>query len=111
MSSQKVARGRARDGEPLLTVAARNVGLTKAFKVLGYMAAWDVAQKALGPDMGIEAYVEWWKEPRATAYRHQVLFREAFPGETTPARLLAEVQGQWDDRRGLSGLGEVLIPA
>lgn len=73
------------------------------------MAAWDTAQRAIGHEIGITEYARWWKEPEATAYRHQALFREAFPGEQTPARLLALVASQWDQRQGLAGLGEAQL--
>lgn len=97
-------------GEPLLTIAARRVGLRKAFKVLSFMAAWDHAQRAIGHEIGIEAYAEWWREPNGTVYRHQALFRDAFPDETTPARLLAIAATQWDERKGIDALGAVVIP-
>lgn len=107
--TQRVAQASDTTGEPLLVVAARRVGLRKAFKVLTFMAAWDRAQRAIGHEIGIEAYADWWREPNGTAYRHQALFREAFPGEKTPARLLAIAEKQWDDRKGIAALGDVVI--
>jgi hypothetical protein len=103
--------GQARDenGEPLLTIAARRVGLRKAFKVLSFMAAWRLAEDSVGRPIGITDYAAWWREPNGTVYRHQALFREAFPGETTPARLLALAAEQWDERKGISALGAVVV--
>lgn len=108
--SQLVAQAREQtSGDPLLTVAARRVGLRRAFKVLSFMAAWDHAQRAVGHELGITEYARWWNEPEATAYRHQALFRNAFPDETTPARLLTLASTQWDQRLGLRALGNVCI--
>jgi hypothetical protein len=106
--SQKVSHARDESGEPLLTVAARAVGLRRAFRVLTFMAAWDRAKRAMckGP-ITLEEYGEWWKESRATIYREQALFRQAFPGETTPDRLLGLASVQWDDRKGIAALGQV----
>jgi hypothetical protein len=108
--SRRVTQAVDATGEPLLVVAARRVGLRKAFKVLTFMAAWDTAQRAVGHEIGIEEYARWWREPNGTAYRHQALFRDAFENETTPARLLSEATHQWDHRRGISALGDVVVP-
>jgi hypothetical protein len=55
-------------------------------------------------------YADWWRESHGASYRTQANFREAFPGETTPDRLLDLAAAQWDARTGLSGLGDVRIP-
>ncbi len=102
--STDVAKGQA-NGEPLLRLAAERVGLRKAFRVLSYMVAWDMAREAIGHDPTTEEYGEHWRESRSTAFRDAHLFREAFPGEETPARLLA-LAGQQANARTL---GAVLV--
>lgn len=87
--------------EPLLSRAARRVGLGRAFKVLGFMGAWRIVEQSLGREPTMIEYCKHWSEPQATAYRHRELFLKAFPGETSPSRLVAEV-GQRDP--GLAGL-------
>jgi hypothetical protein len=104
-----VGQARYESGEPLLTIAARRVGLRKAFKVLSFMAAWGLAEESVGRSIGIEEYASWWREANGTVYRHQALFREAFPGESTPARLLALASEQWDERKGITALGAVVV--
>jgi hypothetical protein len=96
-------------GEPLLTIAARRVGLRKAFKVLTFMEAWDRVERAIGHEPTMAEYGEWWREATATAYRHRALFLEAFPGETSPTRLLAIATAQWDQRKGIAALGDVRV--
>jgi hypothetical protein len=108
--SQKVAHATGASGEPLLVIASRSVGLRRAFRVLTFMAAWDRARKAMRREsLTLLEYAEWWREANGTVYRHQALFREAFPGETTPDRLLDLAEGQWVERRGLRGLGQVVV--
>jgi hypothetical protein len=108
--SQKVAHGQHDSGEHLLTVAAREVGLRRAIHVLTFMAAWDRARRALRKQtLTLDEYRDWWRESERTAYRDQAKFREAFPGESTPDRLLDMAEGQWIERHGVNGLGRVLI--
>lgn len=108
--SQKVSHAQGASGEPLLTIAGRAVGLRKAFRALYFMAAWDRARKAMRREtITLQEYAEWWRENERTAYREQALFREAFPGETTPDRLLDIADGQWVERRGIKGLGAVTV--
>jgi hypothetical protein len=108
--SQRVAHGRNESGEPLLTIAARQIGLRRAFRVLTFMAAWDRARRALDKrPITLEEYRAWWRENERTAYREQALFREAFPSETTPDRLLDLAYEQWIERQGVPGLGAVRI--
>ena len=108
--SQKVSHATGASGEPLLTIAARSVGLRKAFRVLTFMAAWDQARRAMRREtLTLAEYAEWWRESPATSYRHQALFREAFPGESTPDRLLDLADVQWNERQGLAGLGRVVV--
>lgn len=108
--SQKIAHATDYSGEPLLTIAARQLGMRRAFRVLTFMAAWDRARKAMRKQtLTLHDYCEWWRETERTAYRDQALFREAFPGETSPDRLLDLAEGQWIERHGIKGLGAVVI--
>jgi hypothetical protein len=107
--SQNVAQGRTPDGTPLLELAAKRVGLRKAMKVLSFMVAWDHARDRLGHEPTIEEYSDWWKESPATAYRHQALFRQAFPGETTPSRLLDLAALQANVQVGSAMLGRTIV--
>lgn len=108
--SQRVAQARTESGEPLLTIAARQIGMRRAFRVLTFMAAWDRARKAMRREtLTLQEYADWWRENQRTAYRDQALFREAFPSESTPDRLLDLAEGQWIERHGIKGLGAVVV--
>jgi hypothetical protein len=110
--SQKISQARGEKGEPLLTIAARAVGLRKAFRVLTFMAAWDRARVAMRRQtLTLDEYAQWWKVSPATSYREQALFRECFPQESTPDRLLDVAAVQWDESHGVAALGRVLFPA
>ena len=79
-------------GEPLFMIAQRRVGMRRAVQVLTFLAAWDRAREALGAaELTLVEYREWWRVPERSAYRDQARFREAFPDELTPDRLLDRV--------------------
>jgi hypothetical protein len=108
--SQRVAQAQDFEGKPLLKVASDRVGMRTAFMVLSFMAAWDVAQERLRKrPITLEEYADYWRVTRATAFREQKRFRDAFPGETTPERLLDVAAAQWDNRTGVKGLGAVKL--
>jgi len=48
----------------------------------------------LGHPPPLEEYADWWRESRSTVFRLQARFREAFPGETTPQRLVDAMKQQ-----------------
>jgi hypothetical protein len=95
----------------LLEVAVRRVGALKGARVLSFMVAWDVVRQELGHEPSIEEYAEWWRVSERTAWREQARFRESFPGESNPARLMDAARGTWDERQGVRGLGNVALPA
>jgi hypothetical protein len=108
--SQMVSHGQDESGEILLSVAARSVGLRRAMRALTFMAAWDRARKAMRKEaLTLDEYREWWRESERTSFRDQQRFREAFPGESTPDRLLDLAEGQWVERNGISGLGRIRV--
>jgi hypothetical protein len=64
----------------------------------------------LGREPTAEEYAKWWKESPATAYREQALFRQAFPDEQNPARLLDVAAEQANVRRSVgTALGRAII--
>lgn len=67
---------------------ARTGSILKASRLAWFVQAWGIARRDLGRPPSIEEYAEWWGESRATAYRAQALFREAFPGNDTPDAML-----------------------
>jgi hypothetical protein len=104
----------------LQQAAARNVGQVKAAKVVAFIVMWAIAEEALGHPPTLDQYADWWRESRSTVFRLQARFREAFPGESTPQRLVDAIQAQegrtWF-KRGVSGCtslalrGDALIEA
>jgi len=82
----------------LLQIATKRVGVRSGFKAVTYMVAWQIVRDDLGHDPTVAQYADWWRESQATAYREQALFREAFPEERTPARLLDATAYVWANR-------------
>ena len=102
----------------LLQLATDRVGTVRGAKVLAFMIVWEMAREAVGSEWpeGIGAqvrvYSEWWRQDVRTGWRELARFREAFPGESTPTRLMqAAKRARWDERRGVRGLGAVELRA
>jgi hypothetical protein len=76
------------------------------------MVEWQIARDQLGREsITLAEFREWWRISERTAYRDQAYFREAFPGETTPDRLLDAALAAWDQRRGVQNLANVPVSA
>jgi len=88
------------EGLPLIDYVQGRVGRRPAQRVLAFLQEWDTLADELGRDPTLEEYAERWRLPRATAYSDQRLFREAFPGEQNPRRLLNQL---WELRRNSYG--------
>jgi hypothetical protein len=89
----------------LQQAAAKNVGQVKGAKVVAFIVMWGIAEEALGHPPTLEEYATWWRESRSTVFRLQARFRDAFPGESTPQRLvdaLREQEGPNWFKRGVS---------
>jgi hypothetical protein len=77
----------------LLEVAyARTGSMLKAARVVSFVIGWDVVRRDLGRSPSVDEYADWWKEHRASAYRHRNEFREVFPGADTPDAVLDLLQ-------------------
>jgi hypothetical protein len=95
---------------PLFEIVRQRVGFRQAVQVFVFMIAWDQARRAMRREtLTLAEYADWWKVSRPTSFREQARFREAFPSETTPDRLLDVVAAAWDERTGVQGLGATRI--
>jgi hypothetical protein len=96
----------------LQQLAAKNVGQIAGAKVVAFIVQWAIAQEALGHPLTLEEYADWWHASRSTVFREQARFREAFPGETTPQRLVdvlgAEEGAKWF-KRGVSACARTAL--
>src|SRR5437764_14606153 len=103
--------GRSYSQPSLAKIIIGRVVLMKGGRVLAFILAWSVAEEALGYPPTLEEYAEWWNESRATAFREQARFRECFPDEATPQRivdLLKQQRAEWR-QGGVQGLGRVQL--
>lgn len=77
-------------GDPLYAVATIHVGPINAGKVITYIVAWAWSRAHHKSDepFDVDALAEMWLKSRAQSFRDQALFRAAFPGDSTPDRLL-----------------------
>jgi hypothetical protein len=72
----------------LLHQAAENVGKLQAYRAVAFVVCWAIVEERLRHPPTLEEYAEWWGESLRTVFREQERFRRAFPGETTPQRLV-----------------------
>jgi hypothetical protein len=80
--------------------------------VVAFIVMWAIAEDALGHAPTLDEYADWWRESRSTVFREQARFREAFPGETTPQRLidvLKAQEGQTWFKRGVSACARISV--
>jgi len=81
-------------------VGIRNSNFRTTLRGLRFAMAWGLATAELGREPGsVEEYAETMEESRATAFRAQQAFREAFPTEVTPYRMnkTSGAQDRYDD--------------
>jgi hypothetical protein len=96
----------------LQQLAAANVGQVAGAKVVAFVVQWAIAEEALGHAPMLDEYAEWWNASRSTVFREQARFREAFPGETTPQRLvdrLKREEGETWFKRGVRGCARIAL--
>jgi len=72
----------------LVKYAASNVGALQAYRAVAYVVCWAIVEERLRRPPTLEEYAEWWGESLRTVFREQERFRKAFPGETSPERLV-----------------------
>jgi hypothetical protein len=107
-------------GVPLMLVAQANAGIRKGARACAVLLSWQIAERALGRPLGdgqgtqaaVLEYTEWWSQHERTTWRDLAAFRQAFPSEETPARLVGLLrERQAATRRGVKGLGAVPVLA
>lgn len=96
----------------LQQLAAKRVGQTSGARVVAFIVQWAVASEALGHELTLEEYADWWHASRSTVFREQARFREAFPGEANPQRLvdlLGNEEGATWFKRGVSACARTAL--
>lgn len=86
---------------------ARTGSVVKASNVVAFMVSWDVCRRSLGHEPTVAEYSEWWRQSERGSYKELARFREVFPDERNPSRILDLVADEWDRSRGVKALGDV----
>lgn len=85
--------------ELLVTYLARTVGVWKAAKVAGYIAAWGIYVRQRPDEKHTVAGCgDYWRRSEASMWREQREFHKAFPAEKNPDRIWASVEVEMDQR-------------
>lgn len=96
----------------LQQAAARHIGQVKGAKVVAFIVRWAIAEEALGHPPTLEEFASWWSESRSTVFREQARFRDAFPDESTPQRLIDALrceEGATWFKRGVSACTRIAL--
>jgi hypothetical protein len=81
-------------------VGIKNAGIRQTIKALKFAIGWGLSTAWLGREpLSVEEYAEEVGESRATAFRNQQAFRDAFPDEISPMRMLESsgAQSRFDE--------------
>lgn len=86
----------------VIEIAVRNAGVRKGMRGATFLLEWSIAAADGVHFEGsvtdqLRAYMTWWDISERSAWRHLSEFRQAFPGEETPARLAAELAPNFAD--------------
>jgi hypothetical protein len=106
-------------GQSLLKVATRNAGLRHGTSAVAFAVAWAVAEQSLGHELGdgvltnaMQEYRDYWRQSDRTTWRELERFREAFPGEKSPVRLLRLIEDEramGTQKLGAAGFGGLRV--
>jgi hypothetical protein len=89
----------AAPGEPTVSVleyAVRRGGIRRGTQAATLVESWLIASRKLGHELGqgegvtaaVREYASYWKRSERTAWRELDRFREVFPEEATPERIV-----------------------
>lgn len=93
----------------LLEVAVGKLGVMRGSRVLSYMVAWQITAEAIGHAPTVAEHAEWWHESVRTTYRDLARFRECFPHEIDPTRLMTIAAAAYEREKGVKGLGRLTV--
>ena len=91
----------------LMEMAVSKVGIYKGARVCAFICQWSMCAQALGHDITIEEYADWWKESIRSAYRHQAEFRSVFGLPTPQVFADQAIVRATAMTRGVGGLGSL----
>jgi hypothetical protein len=63
----------------VIAVCIERAGWREGRKMAQFIFEWEVATRSIGRQISPDEFAEWWRENRATTYRHLARFRAAFP--------------------------------
>lgn len=78
---------RIKPSQSFLAITIQRVGLRRAADVGSFVMMWWLMQRELGHRPTVDDYADWANVSRATAYRDQQKFRDAWPEFDTPSDL------------------------
>jgi hypothetical protein len=89
-------------GEPFVKWLHRAAGRDRAKRLAIFLQQWDHQADELGQAPSAKEYADEWNEPETSTYRLLEEFRDVFPTESDPSRIMAML---WD---GMPRNGELM---
>ncbi len=92
----------------LLDYAVRRAGILKGSRVCAFVVQWTMASQALGREITLAEYADWWNEKERTAFHHQAEFRSVFAPLATPQPMANKAIVRAEAmQRGVGGVGSL----
>jgi len=99
----------------LLEHAIRHGGIVKGARVCAFVTQWTIASQAIGREITLPEYADWWNEKERTAFHHQAEFRSVFAPLRTPQAIanhaIARAEAMQHGVKGLGNLPASLVLA
>jgi len=92
----------------LLEYAIRNAGIVKGARVCSFVTQWTLASQAIGGEISLSEYAEWWNQKERTAFHHQAEFRSVFAPMRTPQAIANHAIARAEaTQHGVKGVGNL----
>lgn len=94
------------DAQSALALAVGSAGLIKGARAMSFLITWAIAVRQLGHDLGeqegghlsaaVREHAAYWRQTERTSWRDVAAWRQAFPGEESPAALALQLLEVYD---------------
>jgi len=92
----------------LLEYAISKVGIVKGARVCAFVTQWTLASQAIGREITLREYSDWWNQKERTAFHHQAEFRSVFEPLLTPQTIANHAIARAEaTQHGVKGVGSL----
>jgi hypothetical protein len=92
----------------LLDHAIAHAGIVKGARICAFITQWTIASQAIGREITLAEYAEWWDQKERTAFHHQAEFRSVFAPLSTPQTIANHAIARAEAmQHGVKGVGNL----